>query len=293
MTSRSTAGVTAIVTAYRRTDEVLNTLRILHACDPAPAEILVHVDGGERECAGRIRAEYPAVGVIVSDDRVGPGGGRNKLIAAARQSIVSSFDDDSYPLDRDYFARLERLFLEHPDAAIVDAHVYHLNQPIEPDADRSEWVADFSGGGCAYRRERFLETGGYVSLTAAYGMEEVDVGLRLHARGGRVLRSRRLRVFHNTDLARHADPIVTAASIANIALLAYLRYPRWLWGVAVAQCLRRIVWLLRHRRVRGVWSGLGSIPATIGRHRRHRAPVSAHALRSYWALRRHPVPASR
>ena len=293
MTSRPTADVTAIVTAYKRTEEALNTLRILEACDPAPAEILVHVDGGEHDCAERIRSAFPNAGVIVSDERVGPGGGRNKLIAAARHPIVASFDDDSYPLDRDFFARLEQLFLEFPDASIVDAYVYQLYQPVEPDADRSEWVADFSGGGCAYRRARFLETGGYVPLTAAYGMEEVDVGLRLHARGGRVLRSRRLRVFHNTDLARHADPIVTAASIANIALLAYLRYPRWLWGVAAGQCLKRIAWLVRHRRLRGVVTGLRSIPATIGRHRRQRNPVSTRALRSYWALRRHPIPVSR
>jgi len=291
MSERSTADVTAIVTAYRRLGEVLNTLRILQECDPSPAEVLVHVDGGERALADKVHEAFPDVRIIVSDERLGPGGGRNKLIGAAGHSIVASFDDDSYPLDRDFFARLEQLFAEYPEASIIDSHVYHLNQAIEPDADRSAWVADFSGGGCAYRRARFLETGGYVALTAAYGMEEVDVGLRLHALGGRVLRSRRLRVFHNTDLARHAEAGVTAASIANIALLAYLRYPRWLWGMAVAQCLRRIGWLLRSRRIRGILAGIASIPATIGRHTHERRPVSADALRSYWALRRHPVPA--
>jgi GT2 family glycosyltransferase len=285
--------VAAIVTAYQRVEDVLNTLRIIRDCDPAPAEILVHVDGGEQACATRIATAYPDVTVMVSDERVGPGGGRNKLIAAARQPLVASFDDDSYPLDRDYFARLMRLFDEFPAAAILDARVSHLHQPIEPDADHSEWVADFSGGGCAYRRDAFLRTGGYVPLPAAYGMEEVDVGLRLHALGGRVLRSRHLRVFHNTDLSRHADPNVTAASVRNIALLAYLRYPRWLWTVAAAQCVKRIVWLVRHRRVRGVLSGLGSIPATLARHQRRRDPVSSKALRSYWALRRHPISVSR
>ena len=290
--TRATANVTAIVTAYQRAADAINTLKIIRECEPAPAEILVHVDGGEHGCAGRIRAAFPDVTVMVSEDRVGPGGGRNKLIAAAGQPIVASFDDDSYPLDADFFARVTRLFAEFADAAILDAHVYQLNQPIEPDADRSQWVADFSGGGCAYRRDQFLRTGGYVPLPAAYGMEEVDVGLRLHAIGGRVLRSRRLRVFHNTDLARHADPSVTAASIANIALLAYLRYPRWLWTAAAGQCLRRIVWLLRHGRVAGVWTGVRSIPAAIARHKQQREPVSARALRSYWALRRHPIPVS-
>ena len=43
------------------------------------------------------------------------------------------------------------------------------HQPIEPDADDAEWVADFSGGGCAYNRSRFFEIGGYVPLpTQAY-----------------------------------------------------------------------------------------------------------------------------
>jgi GT2 family glycosyltransferase len=291
MTQRSRPDVTAIVTAYQRMAAVLNTLRILQECDPAPAEILVHVDGGEHAFADGIRTAFPDVRIIVSDERVGPGGGRNTLIAAAAHPIVASFDDDSYPLDRDFFARLEQLFVEYPEASIIDSHVYRLNQAIEPDADGSEWVADFSGGGCAYRRARFLETGGYVALTAAYGMEEVDVGLRLHALGGRVLRARRLRVFHNTDLARHADAAVTAASIANIALLAYLRYPRWLWGMAIAQCLRRVAWLLRSRRMRGIVTGLTSIPSAIGSHKRERHPVSSRALRSYWALRRQPIPA--
>ena len=289
--AKSTLPVTAIVTAYRRADEAIHTVSTIGSCVPAPAEILVHVDGGEHAVAAKIRATFPDAGVIVSDERVGPGGGRNKLIAAAAHPIVASFDDDSYPLDRDFFARLEQLFIEYPEASIIDSHVYHLNQTIEPDADRSEWVADFSGGGCAYRRARFLETGGYVALPAAYGMEEVDVGLRLHALGGRVLRSRRLRVFHNTDLSHHADPAITSASIVNLALLAYLRYPVSMWAVGAAQCANRIQWLFRHGRRRGVWRGLTSIPAAIARHRRERDPLSGRAVRSYLALRRAPRPA--
>ena len=36
-------------------------------------------------------------------------------------------------------------------------------------------MADFSGGGCAYRKTRYLEIGGYVPIPTAYGMEEVDL----------------------------------------------------------------------------------------------------------------------
>ena len=286
-----TAPITAMVTGYRRVDDLLNTLRILRGCEPAPAEIIVHVDGGRRDTAAAVSREFSDVTVLVSDDRVGPGGGRNKMAAAASYDIVASFDDDSYPIDRDHFARVQQAFGEYPDAWVVDARVFHLNQAIEPDTTTATWVADFSGGACAYRRERYLQTGGYVPLPTAYGMEEVDFGLRLHALGGRVLRSGRLRVFHNTDLSHHADPVITSASIVNLALLTYLRYPLSMWAVGAAQCANRIQWLLRHGRRRGVLSGLVSIPSAIAQHRRGRDPLPGRAVRSFLALRRAPRPA--
>jgi GT2 family glycosyltransferase len=155
----------------------------------------------------------------------------------------------------------------------------------------AEWGADFSGGACAYRRQRYLGVGGYVPLPDAYNMEEVDFALRLHGQGGKVLGTPWLRVFHDTDLARHADPVVTSASISNLALLTFLRYPMSLWPVGVGQVLNRISWLVRHGRRRGVAHGLASIPQRLWAYRAYRQPVSPTVLRSYLALRRQPVTA--
>lgn len=283
-----TTPITAIVTGYRRIDDLIETLHILRNCEPAPAEIIVHIDGGQRDTASAVARACPGLALLISDDQVGPGGGRNKMIAAASHEIVASFDDDSYPIDRDYFDRVDRAFRQFPDAWVVDAQVFHLNEAIEPDTTSAEWVADFSGGACAYRRKRYLQTGGYVPLPTAYGMEEVDFGLRMHALGGRVLRSGRLRVFHNTDRSHHADPAITSASIVNLALLTYLRYPVSMWAIGAAQCGNRIQWLFRHGRRRGVWRGLASIPGAIAEHRRERDPLPGRAVRSFLALRRAP-----
>lgn len=291
MAAGVTASVSAIVTGYRRIDALLETLRIVSACDPPPAEILVHVDGAERATAEAVMREFPAINVLVSDANVGPGGGRNRLVAAATQPLVASFDDDSFPLDRDYFDRLEQLFARHPDAWVVDARLFHRHEPIERATTTTVWVADFSGCSCAYRRSRYLETGGYVPLPIAYGMEEVDFGLRMHALGGRVLRSGQLRVLHDTDRSHHADPAITAASIVNIALLTYMRYPLSMWAIGVAQCANRIQWLLRHGRRHGVLRGLAGIPAALAAHRGERHPLASRAVRSFLALRRRPVPA--
>jgi GT2 family glycosyltransferase len=287
-----TSRIAAIVTAYERTEQTLATLRVIYNCEPRPAEVLVHVDGNQVCCAEAIRAAFPEVRVLVSGKRIGPGGGRNKLMAAATSELVASFDDDSYPIDSDYFARAVQLFDKHANASVICAALYHRGETIALDARYAQWTADFSGGACVYRRSVFLDARGYVPLPVAYGMEEVDLALRLHARGARILTSSWLRVFHDTDLQRHGDAHVTAGSIANLALLAYLRYPVSLWVVGVGQCVKRVVWLLRHRRVRGICTGVAMIPSHLRANRQHRRPLRYGAVRSYLALRRAPVPES-
>ena len=281
-------GISAIVTAYERIEQTLETLRVIQSCVPAPDEILVHVDAGQTACENAIRKEFPEVQIITSNEQVGPGGGRNKLVSEAQCEFVASFDDDSYPIDSDYFARALQVFEKFPEASLICAALYHVGEKIGLDERSAHWTADFSGGASIVRREAFLAAGGYVPLPVAYGMEEVDLAIRLHSKGGRILTTRWLRVFHNTDLNRHGDPKVTAGSIANLALLAYLRYPVALWGIGVGQCANRLLWLLRHGRHRGIVKGVTMIPAHLRANRRYRLPVSSGAVRSYLALRRAP-----
>ncbi len=282
-------GISAIVTAYERVEQTLATLKVIHSCQPAPDEVLVHVDANQVECERAVREAFPNVCVTLSSDRVGPGGGRNKLVEAAQFDLVASFDDDSYPIDSDYFARASQLCERFTEASVICAALYHVGEGIGLDERNAQWTADFSGGACVFRRSVFLAAGGYVPLPVAYGMEEVDLAIRLHAQGGKILTSRWLRVFHNTDLQRHGDPMVTAGSIANLALLAYLRYPVSLWGIGAGQCANRLLWLLRHGRTRGILKGVAMIPAHLRANREYRMPLSSRAVRSYLALRRSPV----
>jgi len=284
--------ISAIVTAFERIDQTLATLRVIQSCIPAPDEILVHVDANQVACENAIRGAFPNVCVLRSEEQVGPGGGRNKLVEAARFELVASFDDDSYPIDSDYFARALRVFEKFPEASLICAALYHAGESIGLDAQSAQWSADFSGGACIFRRKAFLDAGGYVPLPVAYGMEEVDLAIRLHSQGGKILTTPWLRVFHNTDLQRHGDPRVTAGSIANLALLAYLRYPVSLWGIGVGQCANRLLWLLKHGRRRGIVKGVTMIPGHVWENHRYRAPVSKKVVRSYLALRRAPVEAS-
>jgi GT2 family glycosyltransferase len=174
----TTVAVTAIVTAYNRIDQTLLTLQKLYRCEPGPGEIIVHVDANQMECEAAIRNAFPEVKIIRSENCVGPGGGRNKLIAAASNDIIASFDDDSYPIDTDYFARILSLFEKFPTASILNATVYHQGEEIKAARQEADWVSDFAGGACAYQRKVLQITGGYVPLPIAYGMEEVDLAYR-------------------------------------------------------------------------------------------------------------------
>ena len=286
----TTIPITAIVTAYQRIELTLVTLEKIKACQPGPDEILVHIDANQTQSEIAIRQGFPEARIICSKEQVGPGGGRNKLIAVARNEFIASFDDDSYPLDTDYFGRALSLFETFPTASILCAAVYHQGEVIEPDRKVADWVSDFAGGACVYQRTDFQLTGGYVPLAIAYGMEEVDIALRLHARGGRILRTPWLRVFHDTDLKRHAHPEVTAGSIANLALLTYLRYPPSLWVVGIGQCIKRICWLIRNGRSKGVLTGIIRIPFYLKSHQTYRQQIESKLVRSYLALRRDPIP---
>jgi GT2 family glycosyltransferase len=286
------AGISAIVTAYERIDQTLATLRVIQSCVPRPDEILVHVDANQIECEKAIRDAFPEVRIVRSEERVGPGGGRNKLIETARFDFVASFDDDSYPLDSDYFARVAKLFERFPEASVITAALYHAGESIGLDDRSAQWTADFSGGACIFARKAFLEAGGYVPLPVAYGMEEVDLAIRLHSRDGKILSTPWLRIFHNTDLTRHGDVRVTAGSIANLALLTYLRYPISFWTIGAVQCVNRLLWLLRHGRRRGIWKGVTMIPAHLRANHHYRSPLTKRAVRSYLALRKAPIAAS-
>lgn len=284
MLTMDTCPITAIIPTYNRVDQLLEALAKISACHPRPSEVVVHIDGDDAVTESAI-AHFQDVKIIRSTTQVGPGGGRNRAIAEATHEIVASFDDDSYPIDADYFGRLLQLFDRFPDVAVIGSAIYHQNEAIEPDQPVAQWVADFVGCGCAYRRSVFLETNGYVQLPVAYDMEEVDLSLRLHDLGWRILRSPWLRVFHNTALDHHLNPKITAASITNRALLAYLRYPSNYWGFAIAQCLNRVFWLVRHQRFAGILTGLIAIPHTFYQHQHHRQTVSAESLSSYLHLR--------
>ncbi len=278
--------ITVGIPTYNRIEKLLISLEKILKCNPLPDEIIIHIDNGDRATEKIITEKYPGIKLIVSKPKIGPGGGRNKIINAAKNNIIASFDDDSYPLDQDYFEKLNILFKKLPRAAVINAAVFHIGESIKPDKYTASINSNFIGCGCAYRRDIFLQTTGYVALPLAYGMEEVDLALRLIDLNWNIINSPWLRVFHNTNLEHHNQPQITSATIANQILLTYLRYPIGLWWLGFYQCLNRIIWLIKNNRFTGILAGIVAIPKLVFKYQSDRAPISAQALSKYLKYRR-------
>lgn len=278
--------VSAIVTAFRRPDTTIATIRHLQRCRPLPAEILVHVDDNQQELASRLRQEFPDIQVLESESRLGPGGARNLLLKAANENLVASFDDDSHPADADYFQRVMDAFTAWPDAAVITATLLDGTHPVPSTEEAATRVATFAGGGCVYRRTVFFTTTGYVPLPVAYGMEEMDLALRLHAMGRTIVHDPNLRVVHEIEMENRESDVASAAAVSNLALLAFLRYPVIFWPLGVLQCLRKALELVLHGRWKGAVAGLWSIPSHVWQHRRHRSALACSAILSHIRLRR-------
>ena len=201
-----------------------------------------------------------------------------------------SLDDDSYPVDRDFFLQVERLFAKYSRAAVFGAQIWQRQEEPKVRHDRVFPAADYVGCGHAIRVSAYRQIRGYLALPVAFRMEEGDVSLQLAAAGWELYSAGQLRVFHDTDLMHRESPEVTSATITNVGLCAFLHYPLMgsVWGVA--QVINAAVWHLRRGKVRGIWSGLFRIPVECYRNREHRKPVLWKLLRHHLRARRVVAP---
>lgn len=292
MVSVKRCNVSVGIPTFRRTKLLEITLREILSCNPLPEEIIIHVDFGDEETIPFIErafSDHQEIRIITSEQTQGPGGGRNRILEEAHCPLIASFDDDSYPLDKDYFQRVVDLGRKFEDAAILSASIYHIDEDLLPSTIECYQVAFFIGCGCVYRKKAFLNTNGYVPLRYAYGMEEIDLAIQLAAQDQKIIECGSLRVFHNTKLYHHFNEKVNAASIANLALLTFLRYPVFFYLKGIMQILNRTLWLIRHKRYKGIMRGYLEIIPKLYRYRKYREVVDKSKLRNFFRLRDHKI----
>jgi GT2 family glycosyltransferase len=276
-----TAQITVGIPTYSRGDCVMQPIKRVLACRPAPAEVIVHVDVSDCELETRIQREFPSVIVLSSKHRIGPGGGRDRCLRAATQPYFVSFDDDSWPEDDDYFACIQRYFENYPNVACLEAQIYHRGEVCPERVNEARWLSSYTGCGYALRTNVYETLSGLIDRAIPYGLEEPDLSMQMHAAGWKILRCGEIRVFHDTELGHHSNPDITAGTIGNAALLAWLRYPVNWWPYALLQYVNVIRFMITSGRWSGILEGVIGTPLLIWKYRCLRKVLSGKSVGSY------------
>ncbi len=199
--------ISVVIPTYERcasTRAMLDLLAV-QTLDPADFEVVVIVDGsqdGTREMLEAYDAPYrlrwrwqPNAGLVAT---------RNAGIALASGSIVVLIDDDMRPSADFVGAHLrahragDRLCVLGPVPIEVPAGsgplLRYIGQKFNEHLDRlgaqpalELGVRDFYGGNFSADRAFVVEAGGFDEGFEGYGYEDIDLWLRLHARGARAV----------------------------------------------------------------------------------------------------------
>ena len=68
-----------------------------------------------------------------------------------RNELIASFDDDSYPLDADYFERARTLMQTLPNTALIGASLFHRHETVMAEQMVVSRTASFGAGGVVLR----------------------------------------------------------------------------------------------------------------------------------------------
>lgn len=207
-------------------------------------EVIV-VDNGSHDGTGEmLRAEFPQVRLLEMARNQGCLA-RNKAVENALGDIVVGIDDDVFFATRYELERVLRFFQEHPEVHAID---FKILEGAAPQISSQTWChptpicesgdllfeTDYiAEGATAFRRNAFLEAGGYPDFFLCH--EGYDLAYRMMDRGYRVMYAPQIAVRHfpsslSRQHARHAyygtrnHIWLAARNFPLLKVLSYLAY---------------------------------------------------------------------
>jgi glycosyltransferase involved in cell wall biosynthesis len=198
--------VAVVIPTQNRWDVLERTIAGLNRQSVAGFEIIVVVDEG---------AELPgflADVQVIYRNRRGVGAARNDGVRAADRPIIMFLGDDTIP-EADHMARHLAMHRRHPELEVGVLGSVHWHPEVASGRFQKwlDWsgtqfdyqtiVGDEAGWGRLYssnvslKRDLLLKVGGF-DEEFVFGYEDIELGLRLHRAGLRLLYEPRARVSH-------------------------------------------------------------------------------------------------
>ena len=197
--------VSFIVVTHARPQWLSRALESIRRQTIDDREIVVVVNGPDRETQQLLRALDSEVRATFLGENRGVGGGRNAGIGLARGEILFFLDDDAELRNRDAAVRVLAHFESDIDLGVVgllaiDANTGAVEHRCLPFRDkrlpeRTITASYFCGGASAIRR-RVFDRVGLFDESLFYSCEELDFSYRVLADGLRILFDPSVAVMH-------------------------------------------------------------------------------------------------
>ena len=285
-----------MITTRNRREELRRTLGKLLELQPAADEILICADGCTDKTSEMVRQDFPSCILLENDSARGSVFSRDRLLRTASGDIVLSLDDDSYPLDRDFFARLQLAFGQHANTAVITFPELRDGgasaDPTKSPSSPAHLVSAYPNCAAAMRRETYLRLGGY-PIFFEHAYEEPDYALQCYAAGYTVCFDPRLIIRHRylgsqNGNTLHRYPLNARNELWSVlmrcpfpylipvALFRIWRQFRYACSKGPAWAIREPIWW---------WSAFLGIPTCL----RHRSPIEWRIYYAWMKLARQPL----
>jgi GT2 family glycosyltransferase len=282
------------IATRNRLPELRRTLGVVAALAPPPDEVLVCADGCDDGTAQWVRDTFPGATLIEHAEARGSIQSRIELMRAAVSDIVVSLDDDSYPIETDFIARVRELFAARPHVAVASLpqRTDEVPESLEArDFGPSRYVGNYINAAAAFRRDVYMQLEGWpAEFEHAY--DESDYALQCLEAGWAVYHFTGATIRHHYTALERNEMRTHHRHARNEQWAAWRRCPfPEVLGVSLYRALsqlnyarkRGLGWVMREPRWwLMAWRGLPAIWKT-------RRPVSRRVYRRWLRLVREPM----
>jgi GT2 family glycosyltransferase len=241
-----TCGI-AIPTHNRRQD-LERTCSVIASLDPQPDEVVICIDGCRDDTEKFLRENHPGFRLIINGRGTGASAARDGMFGSLESDIILSLDDDSYPIEPDFIARLRAVFENNPRLAVA-AFPQRSDEFPESlqatDFGPSHFIGSYANCSAAIRKSVFLELEGYYQqFWNAY--DEPDFALRCVAAGYEVRMETDLSVRHHYTGVQRNELRTHRLHARNELWSVFMRCPMpQLFAVAFFRAVRQFSYALK------------------------------------------------
>ena len=214
---------------------------------------------------------------------------RNSMMLNATEDYYVSLDDDAWFLRNDEIAVAIEYLESHPKAAAVAFDILSPDRPTEMRRDKKWSVGLFIGCGHVLRLSRVKKLNGYGEFPGSYGVEEVDLCLRLINSGCEIVRLGGVHIWHDKTTTARDVARQLRSNVCNDLTLTVWRYPNKLvFQVLIWKIFSNLIFGLRRRLFTPCIMGLCDFVRTSRNAWQARSPVSRTSINRFRFLNRFP-----